>query len=138
MHVRVEPRRMRSFEFLEERLLVAPMSDIIANVIRVRKCEHDDVVSAPIAERSRAGGLGFFVLGLAMNNGRDRFAGIFPHSFPDAHHVSTCGIDNLAAAVFDLLLDRQFRPKRRHDHDIFRSQIGNVGVLVFAGKIFNT
>src|SRR5947209_4573231 len=38
MHVRVEPRRMRSFELLEERLLVATVSDVIANVISVRKC----------------------------------------------------------------------------------------------------
>ena len=63
-------------------------------------------MSASVAKRARAGRLGFFVLGFAVNDGSGRFAGVFAHAFPDTHHVSASGIDNLAAAILDLLLDR--------------------------------
>ena len=72
-----------------------------------------------------------------MDNGGDRFAGIFAHSFPDAHHVAASGIDNLAAAILDLLLDRQFGSKRRDDHHVFRSEIRNVRLFIFAGKVLD-
>ena len=68
---------------------------------------------APVAERARAGRLGLLVLGLAMNDRSGRFARIFAHSFPDAHHVAASGIDDLAAALLDLLLDRQLGSERR-------------------------
>ena len=61
---------------------------------------------AAVAKRARAGGFGLFVLGFAVNDGCDRFAGVFAHPFPHAHHVAARGIDNLTAAVLDLLLDR--------------------------------
>ena len=35
MHVGIEPGRMRALEFLEERLLVAAVPDVIANVIGI-------------------------------------------------------------------------------------------------------
>ena len=94
-------------------------------------------MAASVAEGAGAGGLGLFVLGFAVNDGSSRFAGIFAHAFPDAHHVAASRIDNLAAAVFDLLLDRQFGSEGRHDHHVFRAEFRNVGLLVFAGKIFN-
>ena len=72
-----------------------------------------------------------------MDDGGGRFARIFSDALPDAHHVPTRGIDDLAAAVLDLLLDRQFRSERRHNHHVFRSEIGDIGLLVFAGKISN-
>src|SRR5438874_3756363 len=40
MHIRIESRRMRAFEFFQERLLVAAMADVVANVIGV--CERQD------------------------------------------------------------------------------------------------
>ena len=81
------------------------MPDVIANVIGVRKRQNDEVMSATIPERARAGGLCFFVFSLAVNDRRGRFARVFAHPLPDAHHVSARGIDNLAAAVLDLLLN---------------------------------
>ena len=45
------------------------------------------------------------MFGFAMYNGSSRFARVFTHPFPDTHHVSARGIDNLAAAILDLLLD---------------------------------
>src|SRR5690242_13882098 len=97
---------MRAFEFLQERLLIAAAADVVANVIGIGKRQDHQIMAASVAEGTRAGGLGLFVLGFAMNDGSDRFAGIFPHAFPDAHHVAASGIDDLAAAIFDLLLDR--------------------------------
>ena len=88
-----------------------------------------------VAERARAGCLGLLVFSFAVNDRSSRFACVFTNPLPDAHYVATGGIDNLAAAVLDLLLNRQFRSERRHDHDVFGPQIGNVGLLVLAGKV---
>ena len=123
MHVRIEPGRMRAFESLEERFFVAAVADVVTNVIGIFERQDDDVMSAAVAKRARTGCLGLFVLGLAVNDGSNRFAGVFAHSFPNAHHVAASGIDNLAAAVFDLLLDRQLGSERWDDHDVFRSKI---------------
>ena len=122
MHIGIEPGRIRAFELFEERLLVAAMPDVIANVIGVGESQHHQIMSLAVAERARTGRLGFFVLGLAVNDRRGRFAGVFAHPFPDAHHVAAGGIDNLAAAVLDLLQDRQFGPERRHDDHVVRLQ----------------
>src|SRR5207248_1034332 len=62
---------------------------------------------------------------------------IFSDPFPDTHHVTAGRINNLATAVLDLSLDRQFRSKRWHDNDILRAQIGNIGLLVFASEILD-
>src|SRR5881398_2107587 len=128
---------MRAFEFLQERLLVAAAADVVTNVIGIGKREHDQIMAATVAQCAGTGGLGLFVLGFAVNDGRNRFAGIFAHAFPNAHHVAARGIDDLAAAVFDLLLDRQLGSKRWDDHDVFRSKIRNVGLFIFAGEILN-
>ena len=94
-------------------------------------------MSAAVAERARAGGFGLFVFGLAMNDGSSRFACVFTHPLPNAHHVAAGGIDNLAAAILDLLLDRQFGSKRRHDDHVLGAEIGNVRLLIFAGEILD-
>jgi hypothetical protein len=60
---------------------------------------------ASIAKRARAGGLCFFVFSLSVNDRRGRFARVLAHPLPDAHYISARGIDNLAAAIFNLLLD---------------------------------
>src|SRR5581483_7979154 len=127
---------MRALEFFEERMLVATVPDIIANVIGVLEGEHDNIMSASIAERARTGRLGFLVLGFAVNNGSRRLAGVFANSLPDAHHVSASGINDLAAAIFDLTLNGQFSAESRHDHHVFRPKIRNVRLLVFTGEIF--
>src|SRR4029077_12022788 len=105
MHVGIEPRWIGPLELLEERLFVAAVPDVIANVIGVGECKNDQVMPATITERTRAGGLCFFVFSLSVNDGRGRFARVFANPLPDAHHVSTRSIDNLAAAVLDLLLN---------------------------------
>ena len=129
---------MRAPEFLEERLLVAAVPDVIANVIGVREREDDKVMSAAVAERARAGGLGFFVLGLAVNDRRRGFARVFAHALPNAHHVAAGGVHDLAAALLDLLLDRQFGAKCRHDHDVLRARDRSMSAsLVFADEILD-
>ena len=92
-------------------------------------------MSAAVAERARAGRLGLLVFGFAVNDRSSRFACVFANPLPNAHHVAAGGIDNLAAAVLDLLLNRQFRSERRHDDHVFGPQIGNVGLLVLPGKV---
>ena len=134
MQIGIEPGRMRVAEFFEERLLVAAVADVIANVIGVRQREHDEIMSFAIAERARAGRLGLLVLGLAVNDRGGRFAGVFAHAFPHAHDVAAGRVDDLAAAVLDLLLDRQLRSKCRHDDNVVRLQIGNVGLFVWPVK----
>src|SRR4029450_181128 len=108
MHVGIEPGRMRAFELVEERVLVAAVPDVIANVIGVFERQNDDIMSASITKRARAGCLGFFVFGFAVNDGSGRLARVFTHPFPNAHYVSARGIDNLAAAILDLLLVDNF------------------------------
>src|SRR5204863_7193471 len=68
MHIRIESRRMRAFEFFQERLPVAAVPDVVANVIGIRKRQHNQIMAAPVAERARTRGLGFFVLRFAMND----------------------------------------------------------------------
>src|SRR5439155_26361784 len=103
MHVGIEPRRMRPLESFKERLLVAAVPDVIANVIGIRERQNDEVMSFAIAKRARTGCLRLFVFGLDVNDGSSGFACIFTDPFPDTHHVPASGIDHLAAAVLDLL-----------------------------------
>ena len=93
---------------------------------------------AAVTKRARTGGLRLFVLRLAMNNRRRRFACVFAHPFPNAHHVAARGVDNLAAAILDLLLDRQFGSKCRHDDDVVGAEIRDVRLLISAGEILDT
>src|SRR5215472_19370944 len=106
MHVRVEPGRVGTFKPVEKRLLISAVADVFTDVIGVFKRQHYPIISAPVAERARTGGLRLFVLGFTVNYGSDRFARILADPFPDAHHVTARGIDNLAAPVLDLLLNR--------------------------------
>src|ERR1700730_1171423 len=98
---------MRAVKFLKKLLLVATVTDVIANVVGVGKREDDEIVSLAIAKRARTGRLGLFVFRLSMNDGSSRFARIFAHAFPNAHHVAASGVHDLAATIFDLLQDRQ-------------------------------
>jgi hypothetical protein len=61
---------------------------------------------AAVAKRARASSLGLLVFGFAVNDRGSRFACVFTNPLPNAHYVTTRGIDNLAAAVLDLLLNR--------------------------------
>ena len=119
-------------EFFQKRLLVAAVPDVIANVIGIGERQHDEIMSLAVAERARAGRLGFFVLGLAVNDRRGGFARVFAHPFPDAHDVAASRIDDLAAAILDLLQNRELGAERGHDDDVIRLQIRDVGLLVFA------
>lgn len=79
---------------------------MLANVIGIGKRQHNEIMSLAIAQGPRAGCLGLLVLGFAVDDGGGRFARVFADAFPDTHHVAARGIDNLAAALLDLLQDR--------------------------------
>ena len=78
------------------------------------------------------------MLGFAVDNRSSGFARVFADAFPDAHHVAAGRIDDLAAAVFNLLLDRQFGSKRRHDDDVVGAEIGDVRLLVLSRQVLDT
>jgi hypothetical protein len=128
---------MRVAKSLEERLFVAAVADVIADVIGIGEGQHDKIMAFAVAERARAGRLGFFVLGLAVNDGSGRFAGVFADPFPNTHHVAAGRIHDLAAAFLDLLLDRKLRAEGGDNHDILRLQIGDVGFLVPAHQVLD-
>ena len=132
MHIGIEAGRMRLAEFFEKRLLVAAVPDVIANVIGLGEREHDEVMSFAVTERARAGRLGFFVLGLAVNDRGGGFARVFAHAFPDAHDVAASGVDDLAAAILDLLQNGKLGAERGHDDDVVGLQFGDVGLFVLA------
>ena len=123
---------MRVAEFFQERLLVAAVPDVIANVIGVGQRQDDEIMSLAIAERARAGRLRFFVLGFAVNDRSGGFARVFAHPFPNTHDVAASGVDDLAAALLDLLQGGKLGAERGHDDDVIRLQICDVGLLVFA------
>src|SRR6476619_2509498 len=128
---------MRAIKSFQERLSVSTAPDVIANVICIRQREDDEIVSAAIAESARTRGLRLFVLRLAVNDGCSRFTCVFAYSLPNAHHVPASRINNLAAAILDLLLDRQFGSKCRHDDDVLGTEIGNVRLLISAGEVLD-
>src|ERR1700741_1789398 len=117
---------MRTLKSFQERLSVSTTPDVIANVIGIRQRQDDEIVSATIPESTRTRGFGLFVLRLPMYDGCSRFTRVFTYSLPNAHHVPASRINNLAAAVLDLLLDRQFGSKRRHEDDVIRDKLGDV------------
>ena len=137
MHIGVEPRRVCARKFLQERLLIPAMPDIIANVIRVGQGQNHEVVAFAVAERAGTGGFGFLMFRLAVNDRGGGFTGIFAHAFPDTHDVAAGGVHDLAAAFFNLLLDRQFRSKSRHNHDVFGTKIGDVRLLIFPHQVLD-
>ena len=73
---------------------------------------------AAIGPRLRRGGLGFLVLGLAVNDAGDALLGILAHPFPDAHHVAARGVHDDATLGFDLVARGDFGAERRDDHRI--------------------
>ena len=95
-------------------------------------------MSAAVTERARTGGFRLFVLRLPVNDGCSRFTCVFAYSLPNAHHVPASRINNLATAILDLLLDRQFGSKRRHDDDILGAEISDVRFFIFTGEILDT
>src|SRR5207253_1007138 len=137
MHVRIESRRICAAEFFEKRLLVAAVTNVITNVIGVGQSEHDQIMTFAVPKRARTGRLRFFVLGFPVNDGGGRFAGVFANAFPNAHHVATSRVHDLAAAFLDLLLNRQFGAERRYNNNVVRSELSNVCLLVWAGQVFD-
>src|SRR3954469_23438136 len=94
-------------------------------------------MSFSISQGAGAGRLGFFVLSLAMYDGGGRFAGIFADPLPNTHHVPAGRVHDLAAAILDLLLNRQFGSKRPNDDDIVWAKIGDVRLFVSTGQVLD-
>ena len=106
MHVRIEAGRISTAKFFKESLFVATVPDVFANVIGIGERQHNEIMSLAIAQGARAGCLGLLVLGLAVDDGSGRFARVFAHALPNTHYVAASRINNLAAALLDLLQGR--------------------------------
>src|SRR3954470_21165794 len=94
-------------------------------------------MSFSISQGAGAGRLGFFVLSLAMYDGGGRFAGIFADPLPNAHHVPAGRVHDLAAAILDLLLNRELGSKSRDNDDVVWLEVGNVRLLIPPGQVLD-
>jgi hypothetical protein len=137
MQLGIEALAMGSAEFLEERRLVAPMPDIVADVIRIREREHDQIVALATNDGAGSRSLGFLVRSFAVDDGRDVLAGILPHAFPDAHDIAAGGIHDLAADFLDARLGGLVSPEGGNDHHVLGVQVTNLGFLVLAQQVLD-
>ena len=118
MQIRIEALGIRAFEFFQKFLLVAALEDVMADVIRFGQVEDDEIMSAAIGAGLGAGGLGFLVPRLAVDDAGDAFLGILPDAFPDAHHVAAGGVHEHAALFFESFARADLGAKRGNHHDI--------------------
>src|SRR6185503_18165626 len=137
MNIRIKTGRVGAFEFLQKRRFVAAAADVIADVIGVGQREDDKVMPLAVAEGARAGRLGFFVLGLAVNDRGGGFAGVFAHSFPDAHDVAAGRVHDLAAAILDLLQNRKLGPEGGQNDNVIGLELRDIGLFVVAREILD-
>ena len=102
---------------------IASLFEVFADVVDVGKGENDEAMAFPIFTRgARRGGAGFLVVGFAVDDGGDPFLGKPPHAFPDFHHITAGGVDDVAAARFDLVHEGDRSSESGHDDDIVFGQ----------------
>ena len=77
--------------------LLPPLQDVIADVIGLGECIDDEVMARAVGAGLGGGGLGFLVLGLAVDDAGDPFLGVLADPFPDAHHVAASRVHQAAA-----------------------------------------
>ena len=118
MQFRVKAVRVGAGEPFQKFLFVAPVQDVIANVIRFGEVVNDQIMAVAISAGLGSGGLGFLVLGFAMDDAGDVFLGILAHALPDAHHVAAGGVHHQAALGLQLFAGADLGAKRGDDHGI--------------------
>ena len=94
------------------------MEDVIADVIRLREVEDDEIMAAAVGARLRSGGLGFLVPGLAVDDAGDAVLGVLADAFPDAHHVAAGGVHQHATLFLEALARAHLGAKRGNDHHV--------------------
>ena len=87
-------------------------------------------MAAAVSRGLRTGGLGFLVLGLAVDDAGDAVLGILAHAFPNAHHVAAGGVHELAALGFELLAGADFGAERGNDHHVVLLAIRSISASV--------
>ena len=120
--VRIEPGRVRAFELFQELLFIAAVQNIAAHVIGFSEVIDDEVMPGAVGGRLRSGRLGFLVLGLAVNDARDRFLRVLPDALPNAHHVAARCIHHDAACLFQFLARDHFGAERGNNDNILAAQ----------------
>ena len=112
-----------ALELLEELLLVAAIQDVVADVVGFIQVENDEIMTVAVGAGLRSGGLGFLVLGFAVDDAGDGFLGILAHAFPDTHHVAAGRVHQLAALFLELAAGGHFGAERRDDDGIAGVQL---------------
>ena len=119
----------------EEFAGIAAMNHEIGNGLGVLEIEHNQVVTLPVlSQRARGGGAGFLMRSLAVDDRGHALGGILADALPDAHHIATGGIDNLAAVGFHRVDHGDLGAERRHDHDILGLEVVEVGIGGMGGQ----
>ncbi len=118
MDVRIKPRRVGALELLQKFLLVPAMDDVIANVVRLLQIINDKIMARAVGGGLGGGGLGFLVLGLAVDDAGDAFLGILADAFPDAHHVAASGVHQFAAFGDEFFLRVHLRAEGGNDDHV--------------------
>src|SRR6266849_4472011 len=96
------------------------MDDVITNVIGFGQSKDDQIMPATTGGRARAGGFGFFMPGLAMNDAGHGIVRVLADALPDAHHVAASRINELAAPGLELFHDGDFGAEGGNDdHVVF-------------------
>src|SRR4029077_12371286 len=103
--------------------------DVIANIVRLRQREYNQVMSAAICPGLGARGLCFFVPRFAVDDAGDGIRGILLHALPDTHYVSARRIYKQTTFFLQLAAGGNLSAERRDDDGIFRLQL--IGFFFF-------
>ena len=124
VHIRIEAGRHRVSEGFKEVFKIPLALNVAANVIGVRKGEDDQIVTVSIFAHS-AGGCGscFLVPCLAVNDAGDAVFGIGANPTPDFHHITACGIDDVAALGINFIHEGRGRAECGNDDHIIGRQV---------------
>ena len=123
---------MRALEFLQKLRLVSAALDVVANVICLREVEHDEIVACTVGRGLRGRGLGFLVLGLAVNDAGDALLRVLADALPHAHHVAAGGVHEQAALLLQLAPRGDLGAEGRDDDHVLALKHGefHIGRLV--------
>src|SRR6185437_15615139 len=116
--VRVEAGGHRARKLVDQRLVVAPPFDVIAEQAGLAHVTDHDVAPTRILGHLARGGLGLFVIGLAMNQRGEAVLGIRLDPLPDVEHRSAGRIHQHAPQVAEALEVFHSHAERGHEHDV--------------------
>jgi hypothetical protein len=116
-------------ELRHERAGVAAAANVVADARRLAAIE-DDQIPAAVLDGLRGGRLRFLVPHLPVNHRRVAAFRIAAHVLPDVQHRAARGVDQRAAAAFQLLQHRHRHTERGENDDVVRPEAAGARGLV--------